>query len=413
MSVTKHYSAYFNYGKLYIITKGKIVSINPSKASVRMRDKNRDVWHGCRHLYIDLFPERYVKFWDEKRAIANIPKNVSIKKFSALSNFYNMLDRDVVLFLREIPHTQWQVLRNILRYGSRVKKFIFENPALSYMVLTYCHKKIDFSKVIQRKRRKILSLIGMPEEEKFVKILSKISPENLFGTLCSMILQLFQGELMDKDKLTILTHIRSINPPVIFALNSTVYNVLNRNFLLQLGEIQDRKILKKIYFALSNIEIALREANAGTIEYTPARVRTLQQLFTEEERALGIDIAPSITEHKNLKFPAPPFKGDEHITPIEDYDTLLIESETMQHCIRNFGDSIAKGKYYAYRVNFKSKNYSFMIEKINGTWKLYDIRGRRNSTPPKQVREIVFKWCDINNINICKDMNNENFDFFL
>jgi hypothetical protein len=324
-----------------------------------------------------------------------------------------MLDRDVVLFLREIPHTQWQVLRNILKYGSRVKKFIFENPALSYMVLTYCHKKIDFSKVIQRKRRKILSLIGMPEEEKFVKILSKISPENLFGTLCSMILQLFQGELMDKDKLTILTHIRSINPPVIFALNSTVYNVLNRNFLLQLGEIQDRKILKKIYFALSNIEIALREANAGTIEYTPARVRTLQQLFTEEERALGIDIAPSITEHKNLKFPAPPFKGDEHITPIEDYDTLLIESETMQHCIRNFGDSIAKGKYYAYRVNFKSKNYSFMIEKINGTWKLYDIRGRRNSTPPKQVREIVFKWCDINNINICKDMNNENFDFFL
>ena len=123
----------------------------------------------------------------------------------------------------------------------------------------------------------------------------------------------------------------------------------------------------------------------------------------EALKATRFELAIGSLEYKNLEYETGNYK---FLLPRTAED-LVKESYEMRNCVRSYIDRVANG--YCYIIFLREKrrlSSSYVTIEVDTNYRLRQVKGKGNSRVPKNIAELVKKWCDEKSIDAdCYDLN--------
>ena len=190
------------------------------------------------------------------------------------------------------------------------------------------------SKLSQRPHGELCRLLGFPNPEKAVRILSKIEARAISVTGLKVIAECLKAGIHTKA----LMHLRKIDHLVLDSLKFGTK--VSRRFLIEASEIDIESDARSLSGLLHFFDLYCRHNKEKTVLRSIAQANRHLPEWLEKIPKVGwngyqahlyqimLGLDPVLPE-----FPFPPFPGSHLIRPISTYSQLLDEGRNMEHCI--------------------------------------------------------------------------------
>jgi len=80
------------------------------------------------------------------------------------------------------------------------------------------------------------------------------------------------------------------------------------------------------------------------------------------------------------------------MVPIRTANALQQEGRTQHHCVATYGNSVAAGRAYVYRVLSPERATVALVKSPAGTWEMAEIRLTGNDAVSEKTRRKVLEW---------------------
>ncbi|CAM3966065.1 PcfJ domain-containing protein [Vreelandella rituensis] len=98
-------------------------------------------------------------------------------------------------------------------------------------------------------------------------------------------------------------------------------------------------------------------------------------------------------QHCHGDYPAPPLPGNDAITPITSWQSLLGEGQRMVHCVGSYDRAVALGHLALYHMH-DPQAVTIAIAPQGKRWVLSQTRGARNTMPSAEAQQNIQAWLE-------------------
>ncbi len=317
------------------------------------------------------------EFEKEKQLVREYLGNVPVEVRNAIAPFQSR---------------QWHLCAMAARCQGSLD-LITSNPALAYCLASSWAFTPYPSKAAMRlsrrliglRRRSICGVLGFPESEASVSVLSKIPA----SSCCIPWLLTIRALLRDPDWRKTLLHLPSLNPAVMLFLGNKAFRRRTAPHLLHELSGDPTNLFRQMV-GLMSMEKVLGEQG-------PSRFCSVDQILRHVLDLLwrihGPEHSAKAQESgKDLLFPKTPIPGSDSIIALENFDLLSEEAREQQNCVVNYRDHIAAGGMFFYRVLEPERATLSIVSNAAGEWRLDELLGARNTPVSDETRQSVARW---------------------
>jgi hypothetical protein len=252
-------------------------------------------------------------------------------------------------------------------------------------------RQLEYARrLLPRKRRDILIALGFPAEHAglAVNVLGKMprSSVNLFTLRAIRDFLLYS----EPPVLKLLAHCVRINTPVLELLcESSVLRTLTPSLLAEVGTLaNDDASASRIVGTLRDVRdlVALRRGHQPI-------VRSLEALDAlHEAEVLRSGRVPFPTADSDLGPPPLP-----EIPGVIEYvshsiSELRVEGTTMSNCVAGYGERVARGECFIYRVLSPERCTLSIVPRTDGRFSIAELKGPQNSPASDMAYREVDSW---------------------
>lgn len=274
--------------------------------------------------------------------------------FNALQNspearaWFSTIPCDIVacvtLFEQRFPGTTFSLLWCISR-SQHARELFQSTPILASIILHCAHQNqwlaTDVLTLFSQKRKRILLVCGLPANNAFLKILSKLQ-QDTFNALDYE----FLTNVNWTRSLKLLSHVELVDIRLIrFLSKFPVYN--EASFLYQY----------QLNWSWMRVEMLIRDTQSMgeqlavlNIAERIMRCKTLQALSALHEQMIKQLNERKMQSIPQYTFPPPPLPDSASIQAIQDNHALMQEGRSQHHCVASYERAIQAGEYYVYKV---------------------------------------------------------------
>ncbi|MBI4028435.1 MAG: PcfJ domain-containing protein [Verrucomicrobia bacterium] len=321
------------------------------------------------------------------------------------------------------PIGQWRILR-MIAHCPRFLDLVQCNPALAFALASYeafrppaCvavprqlelfPEKIQVSgaqnpmetvrQLIPTRQRDLCGWLGFQPTESTVKILRKLPA----GSCSIPILLRLRTALTCGWKMEFCRKLPALNTSVICALSERrLAGRLTLRFLTDLlaparavddAQREDAEVENTINFGhvLRDTLWMLRHLKDFNL---PARIHSRRKLLEIHNLLAREFMQVNEDALLALQFPPPPVEGDGNIEPVDSPQKLLEEGRVQENCVAGYGNWIAKGCCYIYRIHAPERATVCLWRERRGGWMLNDLEAGRNQGASAETFEAIEEW---------------------
>lgn len=314
------------------------------------------------------------------------------KERRAFSAFYESIPPHALDIARHTKNRQWHVLQLLNRAGQPAADLFMNNYALAWMLASawVFHANTKPMRaarsLLKHKQRHIAGWLGFPSTDSAARILRRIKTQALYmpymlGLRCAM--------ADDPHTLKRLQHQNTLTPGMLFFLTKP-----------HLCHLPSQKLLREIS--------SCTKTEQNTIHYVMDSLHMNRRLdepvrithFKDNEHVKKIhdrlallynEFARSRVGNTKIEFPPPPLQGTCEIEPITKPEDLLKEGIDQHHCAASYGERVAMGAIYLYRV-LQPERATLSICRKGAVWLIDQLKGFANKPVLPETLKHVERW---------------------
>ncbi len=311
----------------------------------------------------------------------------------AFDGFRFSLPKEVAARTEPFTSTQWPLLL-LFRAEPRALEVCRSSPALTFGVANAAafNDRLVFDPVelaaflILRRQRDILGRLGFPATDGAARIVAKLAPESVHVETMLRLRDLLQ----DPDATKALSHLLSINTGVIELLAHRALREMCAPALLE--EVAASPVEKYRAATADLVLDCLEMQRRLRVVERKAAVASHAQLQARHE-AVAADYHKLIEKcRRNTQFPAPPLRGTEDIVPLCSEEELFEEGRLQRNCVGAYGDRVAKGDCFIYRVLHPERATLSIRLRPDGNWAVGQLLASCNRPVTPATAAAVRAW---------------------
>lgn len=347
-----------------------------------------------------------------------------IRMHDAWAQWCALIPLEIRQLVARYRKRQWHLLSLAARCGKPAIDLMHSNPALAWALASswvFREKPVrDPMRSARRllapgkSQRDILRWLDFPDTDRARKIMRKLRVESIdVYTLFSLrsVMRIPQG-------MKYLSHLPEINAGVVQLLeDSEVRPWCAMSLLLEVSAARDRRL----EICQDDGSLIVEHRTSEDRYARTARImrdclammdylgldRTLvrplrscaevdgwhRDLLSQQLRAEE----PAIRSDARVELPDPPIPGTAEILPLTTRRCLVEEGRHMQHCVGSYGDVVARGRAYVYRV-LAPERATLAIGTNPGSqnqksrWRVLELKLAGNQEPAKTTYDAVNRW---------------------
>ncbi len=280
----------------------------------------------------------------------------------------------------EISH--WTLLRLANAGGAAYVELLESNAGLGAALAWAVERGRTVEEAVAwvgLKRRRILSVLGVEETERAVKVLGKVPADEIDSGLYNLLEGLREGweEMSYWPRVTARSAALLVNPE----LRLLTTRDFRREFA-RAGRARQTAALRVLQSAAGHVE-------AYRVELPPAR--RLSNLDEYSRQVWRIEERLEDMRQAKRRFAPPPIPPGPGMEPIRSIDELRAEGVKMHHCCASYLQDVRSGKLYFYRM-LEPERLTVCVEKQAEGWRLREVRGVANRAAGQAALERLAAW---------------------
>ncbi len=305
---------------------------------------------------------------------------------SEVWRFVERIPVAVMILVRAVPNPRWTLLEMAAEKFDRCEELLGRIPALAVLLSETFSRGDDrrgrMAQTLAKRWRQMLPLVGLPSEERYVRMLRKIPPSHCTRqTLAALSAAVEAGH----PHLRLLSHVPAITRDTVALLRKPPERVNAHLLLASCTSDSDEEPMAN---CVSSVHwFREMKSPGGRWPYghlDAAALMRVEQRFLECYPLDPIDETP---------FPPPPFSGvPGKIEPLSD--SVLVSAEGMQqfNCAETFVDAIQRGSAYLYAVTIAERATLALEKAPSGHWIIGELRSASNGDVSAETHKYIRAW---------------------
>ena len=326
-----------------------------------------------------------------------------LEKHQAFRLFRQSLPPRLALATERYPARQWAVLRMVQEREEAVE-LLEQNPALGFCTANLARFRglsgnlgQQAAELSRRPQRDALGWLGFPDSQAWVNLFRKILPETV---TVERVLAL-REVAGDKDMAKRLAHVPTINTGVLeLACQPRLLSLISPTLLAEIASSEEERLRGSAVHLLADLVDTLQRMNE------PPQFSGIRTLAGLRERGQEIDAAYQrhmlMREqvYRVMRFPPPPIAGTDFIVPLTQPGQLLEEGRLQHNCVGNYGERVAAGKVFIYRVLKPERATLSLRPAAHGEWEIEQLLRARNKPVSLATAQAVQLWVARESVSI-------------
>ena len=314
-----------------------------------------------------------------------------------IDDFFNSIPVEIIQAVSKFSDSHWEIVKAIKLIGKDLLSLININPALAYTIVNIEKINPSFScfgdtdvlqRMIRKRHKEILGLIGFPESERMTKIFSKLEPstlnlDNIIALKKTLLLQPGSTE----NILKLLSYSKIINKNLLRLVTSDYHIIESMTHKLIFDIIESEnfedilKSLNEILSCSKQLKQDIPQLNASS---------SILKVNGELKKRLSSRVK------RNMIFPPAPIVGNECIQPICNESELKIWARRQQNCIAGYSGKVRLGKSYFYRVVNNDEEATLELKLKDKKIRMNALLGKSNRKVSPILKKVVSEWLNEN-----------------
>ncbi|OGV68101.1 MAG: hypothetical protein A2283_18865 [Lentisphaerae bacterium RIFOXYA12_FULL_48_11] len=352
------------------------------------------------------------KGWKPESPDFRIIPNSNDKLDPAVETFLSDIPDNFKAIIAPFPSHQWMLLR-LLYEGKACVELAQANPILVYCIANNAEFRTKpedritiMAKLCLKKQKELLEWLGFPCTPATVRLLQKILPEAVNPS----ILRMFRTAIKTTEFSKTLGHMNHINAGVMALItNKNIADFITPKLLLEISEHQEERINSPesdlLFETCSMFEtIRAQHRIKKPIFESIAGIQAIHdEILPQYNEAITLPVIPRRKRSKGEKVKHPsqfeniPMPETDDIIPIRSPREFYREGQNMHHCVTTYLNEVQNGRMYIYRVLKPERATLALRPKVNGSWRISQIRGVCNKEVEEPTLQVVKEW--LNNVN--------------
>ncbi|MEQ2009114.1 MAG: PcfJ domain-containing protein, partial [Limisphaerales bacterium] len=326
-----------------------------------------------------------------------------LEKHQVFRLFRQSLPPPLALATERFPARQWAVLR-MVQEREEALDVLEQNPVLGFCTANLARFRNlsgnlgqQAAELSRRPQRDVLGWLGFPDSQAWVNLFRKILPETV--TVERMLaLREVAG---DEDMAKRLAHVPTINTGVLeLTCQPRLLSLITPTLLAEIASAEEERLRGAAVHLLADLVDTLRRMNE------PPQFGGIRTLAGLRER--GQEINAAYQRHmlmreqvyRTLRFPPPPIAGTDLIVPLTKPGQLLEEGRRQHNCVGNYGERVAAGKVFIYRVLKPDRATLSLRPAANGEWEIEQLLRACNKPVSLATANLVQRWLAQESVSI-------------
>lgn len=281
--------------------------------------------------------------------------------------------------------------------SQKARDLLLQRPTLLYLVCEqYPLDQDEVLSLCELGQREILAQLGLASSRSVLRFLDRIEGDFSTRSILIIIHRLLDPEMMSFQLFKHYKTITNLTLQIYLQWPTLTGTPLGRHLAqtTQRERFQINQILSDVF------QLGYRVLDVDSIK----RIHTVTSY--EELRSLHdrwvvaqhrINFVPDANSNKPYVIP---FKGNNNIVPIRNYQELELEGVEQNHCVAIYHNRIIKGEYLVYkmfmpeRVTIGLKRHYVVNGRVSETYTVDQIQARNNRMPSYETLEAVYGWLD-------------------
>lgn len=312
-----------------------------------------------------------------------------------ISDFIATIPKQVRDVVARFPSRHWHLLSMVARCDSTLQ-FLQENPGLGVAMAScwvFSNAKSGqamrwIRRMAPRRRRDIVAALGFPKSEAAVRVLAKLKPDS-----CSVSnILLLRDFLEAPDFKKLLAHAPLIDNTLLTLMSfAPLQTAITRRFVshvaLEENSATCREMLPGMlwdYLRMLKL-LGIKEGR---------RFQTVDSLVVAHDLLARRVLEKVHTDRKDIKFPEPPVRGCDGITPICNVAELCEEARVQRNCVASLAWDVAARSLFVYRMH-KPERATIALRHEGDVWTLSEVSAACNQPVSSQALMAIGDWLGI------------------